>query len=205
MSTPLIEPDGVYSLTGFRVREKPISAEEYLRQERASTSGRREWIDGRTRDVAGASPVHMWIVENLVYAISKVIDRKAYRVGFHDFRVQVPEGAFYYPDIVVYRTNSVMRDDDSRDTLLNPLVVFEVLSPSTLTVDRVEKLEGYRRIPSVTDYLLVSQTVTHIEHYRREPGASDFDLKVLPHPEEVVELDSIGVSFRVDAAYENMD
>ena len=84
-------------------------------------------------------------------------------------RVQVAEaGTYAYPDTVVV-CGEPQFADATLDTLLNPTVIVEVLSPSTEGYDRGLKFEDYRTIPSLTDYVLVSQDKVLIEHYTRQP------------------------------------
>jgi Uma2 family endonuclease len=83
-------------------------------------------------------------------------------------RVRIGEiGSYVYPDIVVVCGTPELEDAEL-DTLLNPTVIVEVLSPSTEMVDRGTKFQRYRSIPSLREYVLVSQDAYHIEHYVRQ-------------------------------------
>lgn len=89
-----------------------------------------------------------------------------------DQRIAASAGKRYvYADAVVV-CGAVKLEPGSSDVLANPSVVVEVLSPSTEAYDRGEKWDAYRRLESLTDYFLVSQTSVRIEHYRREQGGS---------------------------------
>jgi len=84
-----------------------------------------------------------------------------------DMRVKVdPSGLYTYPDIVVVCDKPEF-EDKYVDTLLNPQVIIEVLSETTESYDRGKKFEHYRRLESLTDYLLVSQDEAHIEHFTK--------------------------------------
>lgn len=102
-----------------------------------------------------------------VAALSLALKRRPCRVHVNDLRVKVDEtGLYTYPDVVVV-CGEARYDDDQRDTLLNPRVLVEVLSPSTEAYDRGAKFEHYRRLPSLTAYLLVAQDRPHLELYVR--------------------------------------
>ena len=86
-------------------------------------------------------------------------------------RVRTENGVYAYPDVVVGCGPSHM-EDNRQDTLLNPAVIVEVLSPSTSAYDRGEKFANYRTISSLREYVLVSQDTCRIEHYIRQPDHS---------------------------------
>ena len=91
-------------------------------------------------------------------------------MGTSDLRVKVEmAGAYAYPDISVVCGERHF-EDGNHDVLLNPCVIVEILSDSTESYDRGKKFELYRRIPSLREYLLVSQREPHIEQYVRQPG-----------------------------------
>ena len=155
--------------TDLSTRLTPV---EYLAGERSPEARTKyEWIDGELREKNGASRAHNLIVTNLVVALgTRLVDRE-FDVYPGDMRVRVPEGPYYYPDVVVASAPPEF-EDGHLDTLRNPFVVFEVLSPSTESIDRGEKLEGFMRIPSLTDYLVVGQDRVRVDHYHRTLGES---------------------------------
>ncbi|MGH9428371.1 MAG: Uma2 family endonuclease, partial [Terriglobia bacterium] len=86
-----------------------------------------------------------------------------------DMRLKVaPTGLYTYPDVMVVCGKALL-DDEEQDTLLNPTLIIEVLSPSTEIADRGSKSGHYRKLESLQEYLLVSQTKPHVEHYSRHP------------------------------------
>ena len=147
-----------------------VSPADYLAFERAA-SERHELVNGQIYAMGGASPTHSLIVPNLASELRNQLKRRPCRVHTNDLRVKVDEtGLYTYPDVVVV-CGEARYDDDQRDTLLNPLVLVEVLSPSTEAYDRGAKFEHYRRLPSLTAYLLVAQDRPHLELYvRTESG-----------------------------------
>lgn len=143
-----------------------VTREEYLAMERASLDIRHEWIDGEVRDMPGASHYHGMVVSNLLFALMTALKGRDFAVLANDLKTRVPDLAYYYPDVVVVPHPPEFEDDRS-DIVLNPLVVVEVLSPSTQSVDRGEKLDNYRRIDSLTDYLIVTRDRPSVDHWTR--------------------------------------
>lgn len=150
---------------------KTWTSEEYLALERAST-GKHELRHGEPVSMAGASEEHNLLVGNIVTALNLALRRKPCRVYPSDMRVKIAAtGEYTYPDVSV--TCSERRFEDQHgDTLLNPEVIFEVLSGSTELHDRGKKFEAYRKLPSLREYVLVSQDEPLVEQYtRQEDGA----------------------------------
>jgi Uma2 family endonuclease len=146
-----------------------MTPEEYLAFERASEQ-RHEYLAGEVFAMGGASRLHNLIVTNLVRELSQKLKDRPCFVYANDLRVEVDadEGLYTYPDVVVVCGEQELRDDHE-DTLLNPAVIFEVLSPSTESYDRGEKFTLYRKLPSLTEYVLVSQSRPLVEHFVRRP------------------------------------
>jgi Uma2 family endonuclease len=142
-----------------------LSPAEYLAAERLAED-KHEYIDGELRPMAGASRLHNLIVLRLAAILDAVLAGKPFEAYVNDMRVRIPDGPYYYPDAVAAPAPPQLEDAE-QDTLLNPLLVVEVLSPSTEFIDRGEKLDNYRLIPSLTDYLIVSQDRIRIDHYTR--------------------------------------
>jgi len=147
-------------------------ARSYLALERASAE-RHELVDGVVVDMAGASYAHNVIVANLVTALAASSERSAKPGGgcrplSSDMRIKVETtGLYAYPDVLLVCGEPAF-EDERADTLLNPIAIFEVLSPSTEAFDRGEKFAHYRRLPSLRDYVLVAQSRPRVEHYQRQ-------------------------------------
>jgi Uma2 family endonuclease len=119
--------------------------------------------------MAGASFAHTLIVSNVVGEIRGQLRRRECTVHSADLRVKVSAtGLYTYPDVVVV-CGQPRFDDDQNDTLLNPKLIVEVLSPSTKDYDRGAKFEQYRTIESLTEYVLIAQDKVHVEHFVRQP------------------------------------
>src|SRR5882757_2124659 len=131
-----------------------ISPLEYLSRERAAKD-KHEYYEGNVTALAGASLAHNRIVANLLGEIRSHLKDKPCEILPSDIRVAVPSGkAYMYPDATIVCGVPEM-EDDKFDTLKNPKVVFEVLSPSTAAHDRGRKFLYYQQIPSFQEYVLI--------------------------------------------------
>lgn len=142
--------------------------EEYLALERKAAY-KSEYFAGEIFAMSGASEQHNLIVVNVAATLHAQFRGRPCRVYANDMRVKVsPTGLYTYPDVVALCSEPQV-DDEQKDTLLNPTVVVEVLSPSTEAYDRGDKFEHYRKLASLQEYVLISQEKPHIEHYLRQP------------------------------------
>ena len=154
------------------------TVEEYLALERESED--RHWyLDGEIYEMAGETEQHGDVCVNLVGELREQLRGGPCRVWTKDVKVRsgpdpklfrAPKGLYSYPDIVVV-CGERRYHDEHKDVLLNPTVVIEVLSPSTEAFDRGGKFLRYRTfVPSLTDYVVVSQSMPLVEHYRVQPN-----------------------------------
>jgi Uma2 family endonuclease len=142
--------------------------EQYLDIERAADY-KSEYFDGEIFAMAGASEEHNTITFNLSGALVPQLRGTGCRGYAGDMRVKVDASGLYtYPDVVVVCGERHFTDDHL-DTLTNPTLIVEVLSPSTEGYDRGQKFANYRRIPSLETYVLVAQDRAHIEKFERRP------------------------------------
>jgi len=145
-----------------------LSPEQYLELERAAPF-RSEYYDGHMYAMSGSSYAHVLISRNLSFALHGVIGRRC-EVLTNDLRLRIsPKGLYTYPDIVVVCGEPKFADDQ-KDTLLNPALIIEILSPSTEAHDRGFKAAQYRTIESLQEHALVSQTEPRVELFRRHSG-----------------------------------
>ncbi len=145
-----------------------MSAEDFLVWERAQTT-KHEYFEGEVFAMAGGSPRHNALCVRASTVLSSALDRRS-RVTFSsDQRIGLRTRKYVYPDVSVV-CGAIETEDGAVDVVVNPSVVVGVLSASTEQDDRGGKWEGYRRIPSLTDYLLVSQAKPQVELYQRRDG-----------------------------------
>lgn len=100
---------------------------------------------------------------------------------------------YAYPDIVIWN-DKAQWSDENRDTLLSPVVIAEIVSPLTQERDCVLKLDAYRRIPSLTDYLIVWPGDVKIEHYARQ-SHGDWSRCLFGRPDNCLLLAGLGIEF----------
>jgi Uma2 family endonuclease len=146
-----------------------LTPEQYLQAERAAEF-RSEYYDGHIYAMSGGSYQHAQIIGGLVRELGSALKKRPCSVIPSDLRLRVsPEGLYAYPDVVVICGDPRFADD-RKDTLLNPTLIVEVLSPSTEAYDRGFKSAQYRTLASLEEYVLVSQAEPRVEVFRRQPG-----------------------------------
>ena len=184
--------------------------EEYLAFEREAEE-RHEYLDGVIYAMAGESPEHGDISTNLIVSLSNQLTDKPCRVRAKDTKVlsgspllaqlrKSKKGLFSYPDVVVI-CGEPQYLDGKRDVLLNPQVLIEILSDTTELKDRSEKFIRYRQsLPSLTDYILVSQHRPLIEHFIRQADGN-WLLVVLEGLDASLTITSIGCAITLSEIY----
>ncbi|MBD2597579.1 Uma2 family endonuclease [Nostoc spongiaeforme FACHB-130] len=140
------------------------SPEEYLEFE-VNSEEKHEYIDGQIILMPGGTPNHNKLAGNLYAAILYAMKRLPYEVYSSDQRIWIPQKHILtYPDVSVVKT-PLEYQEGRRDTLINPVLIAEVLSKSTKSYDRDEKFAAYRTIPNFQEYILIDQYKIHVEHY----------------------------------------
>jgi Uma2 family endonuclease len=140
-----------------------LSVEEYLAFEREATE-KHEYYKGEVFAMSGAGRRHNIISSNLIIALGNRLKGKPCRPLGSDMRLHIPQNTlFTYPDIAVYCGELETTFDDNA---LQPVVIIEILSPSTKNYDRGEKFKLYRDIPSLREYILVDAESTSVEVFR---------------------------------------
>ena len=177
--------------------------EEYLALEREAEY-RSEYFAGEVFAMSGASERHNLIVSNIVAALHTQFRKRPCKVYASDMRVKVSAtGLYTYPDVVAL-CEEAQFDDDQKDTLLNPTVIIEVLSPSTEAYDRGEKFAHYRKLTSLAEYVLISQDKPHVEHYVRQPD-NQWLLSEASRLQDTVRLPSISSTLVLAEIYEKVE
>jgi Uma2 family endonuclease len=144
-----------------------FTAEDYLKLER-SASYKSEFHDGQIYAMTGASRKHNLITVNIAGELRSQLKKRPCEAYINDMRVKAAEApSYHYPDITVV-CGKPQFEDGQMDTLLNPTLLIEVLSPSTEAYDRGGKFAHYRKIPTLREYLLVMQDQPSIERYQRQ-------------------------------------
>ena len=178
--------------------EQPMSVEEYLAFERAAEI-KHEYDDGEIIAFAGASRKHNLVGGNTFRHLGNQLEGKPCEIYVTEMRVRVAPTKYVYPDVVVVCGEPEFADEEF-DILLNPTVVVEVLSPSTESRDRGDKLQYYSALESVKDYLLIAQDRIRVDHYIKQ-SPSEWNLHVYTEAEDKIEIASIGCNLSVAAVY----
>ena len=153
--------------------------------------------------MSGAGEEHNLIVMNIAASLHNQFRGRPCKVYANDMRIKVsPTGLYTYPDVVAVCEDAQL-EDAHLDTLLNPTVLIEVLSRSTEAYDRGEKAEHYRRLPSLAEYLLVSQDKPHLEHYLRQPD-DRWLLSEISDMHALVSLPAIACTLALAAVYDRV-
>ena len=183
---------------GHAAARSPLSPEEYLAFERSSEQ-RHEFADGEIFAMSGGTREHSLIAVNIVGELRQALLDRPCEVHASDMRVKIQATTRYvYPDGSVVCGPPAF-DDATRDTLLNPTVLIEVLSDSSEAYDRGDKFAQYRAIDTFKEYVLASQKEARIEYFRRLPDGS-WLFRSFQRGDRV-RLESIGVELSVDRAY----
>ncbi|RKU28929.1 hypothetical protein C6499_09615 [Candidatus Poribacteria bacterium] len=168
--------------------EKYISPEEYITAERRADY-KSEYIYGEIFAMSGASNAHNIITVEITTELNLRLRQRGCFVYSGDMRVKTkPTGSYFYPDVVVV-CDKPRFEDNVFDTLLNPILIVEVLSPSTEAFDRGEKFAHYQELASLREYILVSQDRMRVEHYRLIE--TQWVGKMFETPEDILKFNSI--------------
>ncbi|MFN5953722.1 MAG: Uma2 family endonuclease [Dolichospermum sp.] len=140
------------------------SPQEYLELE-VNSEIRHEYINGLIIPMTGGTPNHNQLALNFSGTLNYLLKRQPYQVFVTDQRLWIPSRKIHtYPDIMVVKT-PLEYQEGRTDTLVNPVMIAEVLSKSTKGYDRDEKFAAYRTIPTLQEYILIDQYTMHIEQY----------------------------------------
>ena len=147
-----------------------LTEKDYLALERTATH-KSEFVGGEVFAMFGGSARHSRLVGRVFSKLDAQLEGSPCAPFTSDLRVRTPLGDQFYPDVSVC-CGSIQMPDGSKDVYSNPIVIVEVLSPSTANYDRGLKFVLYREIPSLSDYLIFHFDELHVEHYTRQPNNS---------------------------------
>lgn len=180
-----------------------MTPKEYLAAERRSEV-RHEYYRGEMFAMAGASREHNLVTHNLGGELRSALKGRPCEVYQSDMRVVVDAtGLYTYPDLVIVCGERRFLDDVEVDTLLNPTVLVEVLSPSTENYDRAQKFAHYRRIESLREYVVIAQRAPEVERHTLRDGVwTLLDVRGL---ESSLVLESIGCTLPLSEIYARIE
>jgi Uma2 family endonuclease len=180
-----------------------VSADEYVRQERAATY-KSEYYAGEMYPMPDAGPEHSLITANIIGELGNLLKGTDCAPYDSNLRLWVRKSGLYtYPDASVICGPAEFADE-RRDMVTNPAVIVEVLSDSTETYDRGNKFEHYRTLPSLREYVLVSQKAPLVDIFTRRDGAA-WALTPVRGLEAIAPLESMGVELRLREIYDRIE
>ena len=183
---------------GTAAAQALFTPEEYLARERKALT-KSEYRNGQVHAMPGASRAHNLITVHISGELYIQLRERSCEVYPSDMRVKVSAAGLYtYPDVIVV-CDEPRFDDTHFDTLLNPTVLIEVLSPSTAAYDRGEKFASYQKLNSLYEYILISQDRVRVEHYLRQEDR--WNLTEFHSLANVCQLPSIGCELSLKAIY----
>ena len=189
----------------MRTSEAYYTPEEYITLERKAIPDaeivRSEYINGKIIGRSSSNLSHNLITGNIVAGLYTRLKNRGCFVFANEMPVSIPAAnSYFYPDVGVVCEEPRFEDDVS-DILLNPIVIGEVLSPSTEAYDRGDKFAHYRQLESLQEYILVSQDKVRIDHYVRQ--ATQWILTDFQKLEQHLPLTSIQCELPLQEIYEN--
>lgn len=177
--------------------------EEYFEFESTSET-KHEYFQGEIYAISGGSPKHSLIAGNTYASLHGQLRKQPCRVYTSDLRLSISAvGLYTYPDIMVI-CGELEYAFTRRDTVTNPVLVVEVLSPSTESYDRGKKFQHYRTLESLQEYVVISQDAAHIERFTRQPDG-DWLLHAAEGIEDTLELRSVSCTIALADVYDKVD
>jgi Uma2 family endonuclease len=176
-----------------------LTAREYLEIERQAEF-KSEYYQGEMFAMAGARRPHNRIASSVIRVLDTQLLERDCNIYPSDMRVKIEKIEKYtYPDVVVTCGKEIF-EDDYVDTLLNPVVIFEILSDSTEAYDRGKKFQHYQFIESLGEYILITQDSIRVEQYVRQSDRTwtYYEYHTL---DDVVKLETIGCELALKDVY----
>lgn len=183
-------------------RKAHLTEAEYLAVERQAEY-KSEYYQGEMFAMAGASEKHNLITLNIAAGLHGMVKNRPCKVYSSDMRIKTA-GLYTYPDVAAVCGKADF-DDAARDTLLNPVLIVEVLSESTEAYDRGKKFGKYRLIPSMREYVLVAQDRPHVEVFTRSDADARWMLSEATGPDALIELASLGCTLPLADIYSKVE
>jgi Uma2 family endonuclease len=178
---------------------KRLSWEEYVEQERHAAE-KSEFFDGEVFAMAGGSANHSLVTVNFCGEARSALKGSGCRVYGSDMRVLCPTGLGTYPDGSIV-CGEPQFQGDRQETLLNPVVIAEVLSPTTEAYDRGRKFKHYQTLPSLKEYVLISQDQIGIDHFARQSQTGQWLLTTFNDRGGALVLPAVDISLSMAEIY----
>jgi Uma2 family endonuclease len=181
---------------GLAKLKTKISVEDYLEGEKISPV-KYEFVYGEVYAMAGTSDNHNRIVNEIVARLVVHLRDSRCEPFSGEIKVRVSLNVYYYPDVLV----SCEENPENPYFRNKPILIIEVLSPSTQEIDRREKLLFYQQMPSVQEYAVVEQKKMHVEIHRRQPDGRWITYYFNQNADEEVEFQSVELTMTLGEIY----
>jgi Uma2 family endonuclease len=178
--------------------EKTYTAEDYLKFDRRDAA-KQENSNGKSVAPAGSSRRHNLIGSNTTIAIGSRVRGHKCEVYVNDMRVKLAPHNYCYPDVVVVNGEPQFEGKEL-DILLNPTVIVEIMSKSTLNHDKTEKLDRYLAMESVREILLIKEEDMRVEHYHKQTQ-NQWTYKIYLNREDIISIESINCKISMGEIY----
>ncbi|MBI5303088.1 MAG: Uma2 family endonuclease [Chloroflexi bacterium] len=184
--------------------KKLFTPEEYLAMEEVADY-KSEYFQGEIFAMSGGSADHSTITSNCITGLNLALKAKPCRVFESNMRLLVRRhGLYTYPDVMVV-CGKVEFVPGRNDTLTNPVIIVEVLSPSTREYDRVKKFALYKPLDSLREYLLVDSEQIHVTHLRRADPGSAWTIEMYDDLQSILHLDSVGCDLALAQIFDKVE
>ena len=181
-----------------------VTLEEY-RAIAEKAEGRYEYRNREMIVLSGGTATHSRITVEITICLNISVRRTNFQVYNGDMRIWIPNfNHGTYADVLVVNGDPEFNDDRT-DEILNPLLIVEVLSPSTEAYDRGDKFRKYRSISSFCEYLVVSQSETYVEQYLRLEKGDRWQLQTYDQLDQIITLESLKVELPLQEIYRRVD
>ena len=191
-------------MTAKKKENNRLSPTKYLELERASLDIKHEYFNGELFAMVGARKNHVRINANLTGELRNSFKKNSppCEVWPSDMRVKIETG-YVYPDIAISCEDPEFEDNEF-DTLTNPIVIIEILSESTEAFDRGGKFDFYQNIPTLKEYILISQDKYRIEQYVRQEQKDTWKYRSLKHIDQALRIESANCEIPLAEIYLNV-
>ena len=174
-----------------------LTVAEYLEWEETNEV-KHEYIDGELRSMTGVNRNHNRIMTNVTIAIGRQLDNSNFSLLSSEMKVKSGESRYLYPDLTAVCDQESF-EHDNRMVLLNPVLVIEVTSPSSIEYDRGEKRDFYFDVPAIQQYLVIDQHRVYVERNTR--SESGWQVQVYADLEDVIPLEALNCTLPLDQVY----
>lgn len=183
------------------VPEDYFSPEEYLAWEEKQTY-RHEYVDGQVYAMAGSSKNHARLTKNMLFQLERHLFDSVCEPYTTDVKLEIKthQRRYYYPDVVV-TCEAGNEDPEDAHLIVQPILIVEVLSPSTRRTDKGEKFNAYQYIPGLLEYVIVAQDQMRVEVYRHANAGEVWQGEVFTEPEQEIELLSVDLTVSLATIY----